>query len=139
MAQRLKHTKPEQWAAKDSDNSQRQLPERPAVTEALLANMTQRIVEACHPEKVILFGSYAYGTPHKDSDIDLFVIMKPKYAEETNHQRVMDVTDVAEIPFLPMDVIVRTPHEVEKRIAMGDFFIKEILDRGKVLYERDAT
>jgi uncharacterized protein len=139
MAQTLKRTKPKQPTTQSSNGPQRPLPERPEVTEALLADMTQRIVEACHPERVILFGSYAYGTPHKDSDIDFFVVMKPKDAEETNHHRVMKVTDVAKIPFLPMDVIVRTPQEVEKRVAMGDFFIKEILDRGKVLYQRDTA
>ena len=139
MAQTLKPTKPNQRATKISDSSQRQLPAPPAVTEDLLADMTQRVVEACHPEKVILFGSYAYGTPHPDSDIDLFVVMKPGNPEETNHQRVMKVTDVAKIRYLPMDVIVRTPQEVEARLAMGDFFIKEILDRGRVLYERDAA
>src|SRR5947199_7104965 len=118
MAQALKHKK----RSKQTTNTIYVAPKRPVVTEALLADMAQRIVEALHPEKVILFGSYAYGTPHEDSDIDLFVIMKPKYAEETNHQRVMDVTDVAKIPFLPMDVIVRTPEQVETRLAMGDFF-----------------
>jgi predicted nucleotidyltransferase len=113
--------------------------ERPVVNEALLAAMTERIVTACQPEKVVLFGSYAYGTPHENSDVDLFVIMKPKYPEETNHQRVMRVTDVAKVPYLPMDVIVRTPEEVKKRLNMGDFFIREICERGKVLYERDST
>ncbi len=139
MAQAVKQTKSRSRTTKSPESAQRQLPKRPVVTEALLADMAQRIVEALHPEKVILFGSYAYGTPHEDSDIDLFVIMKPKYAEETNHQRVMDVTDVAKIPFLPMDVIVRTPEQVETRLAMGDFFIKEILDQGKVLYQRDVA
>ncbi len=51
----------------------------------------------------------------------------------------MKVRAVARIPFLPMDVIVRTPQEVETRLALGDFFIQEILARGKVLYERDAA
>jgi predicted nucleotidyltransferase len=48
---------------------------RPEVTEKLLQDITRRIVEAFHPVKIILFGSYAYGTPHRDSDVDLFVIM----------------------------------------------------------------
>jgi len=113
--------------------------ERLQVSEALLAGITKRIVEKCDPEKVILFGSYAYGTPHKDSDIDLFVIMKPKDTEETNHQRIMNVRAAAKIGLLPMDVIVRTPQEVETRLAMGDFFIEEIMDQGKVLFQRDSS
>ena len=136
MAQtvKLKNRKP--LLAEVTKDSYQEAQERPEVTEALLANITQRIVETCHPEKVILFGSYAYGTPHEDSDVDLFVIMDPSDAEETNHQRIMNVRAVAKIKFLPMDVIVRTPQEVETRLAMGDFFIKEILDQGKVLFQR---
>ena len=65
--------------------------------------------------------------------------MKPNDEEETNHQRIMNVRAVAKIPLLPMDVIVRTPEEVEARLELGDFFIKEILDKGKVLYQRDAA
>jgi hypothetical protein len=65
--------------------------------------------------------------------------MKPKYAEETSHRRVMQVRAVAKVSLLPMDVIVRTPEEVETRLSMGDFFIKEIVDRGRVLYQRDAA
>src|SRR5476651_882892 len=75
---------------------------RPVVTEVLLADIANRIVQSCDPEKVILFGSYAYGTPHSDSDVDLFVIMKPKYAEETNHERIMNVRAVAKVKLLPM-------------------------------------
>ena len=115
------------------------LPEIPVVTDALIAEMTQRIVDACDPEKVILFGSYAYGTPHENSDVDLFVVMKPKGESETNHHRVVQVRAAAKIPFLPLDVIVRTPAEVEPRLAMGDFFIQHIVDRGMVLYQRDTA
>lgn len=108
---------------------------RPEVTETLLANMTRRIVETFHPIKVVLFGSYAYGYPNKESDLDVLVIMD---SEETPHKRVIRVRQIAKIPFLPLDVIVRTPQEVAQRLAMGDFFLKEILDKGRVLYENDT-
>lgn len=80
MAQtvKLKNRKP--LRAEDTKDLYQEAQERPEVTEALLADITQRIVETCHPEKVILFGSYAYGTPHENSDIDLFVIMDPSDA-----------------------------------------------------------
>lgn len=109
---------------------------RPTVTEALLSEITRRIVEAFHPVKVILFGSYAYGTPHKDSDVDLLVIME--YDKPRNEQYVA-VYEAAHIDFLPMDLLVRTPAEIEARLAIGDFFIKEILEKGKVLYQRDSV
>jgi predicted nucleotidyltransferase len=104
---------------------------RPEVTDELLAQMTRRIVEAFHPHKVILFGSYACGTPHRDSDVDLLVIMD---SEDTMTRRMIEVKRKAKVAFLPMDILVYTPQEVEARLAMGDFFIREILDRGKVLY-----
>jgi len=109
---------------------------RPEVTEELLADMTRRIVEAFHPYKVILFGSYAYGTPHIYSDVDLLVIMD---SEERMLKRIGCVRPVAKVDFLPMDVLVLTPDELETRLAMGDHFYKEILAKGKVLYQRDSA
>jgi predicted nucleotidyltransferase len=109
---------------------------RPPVTEALLADITQRIVKKFQPYKVILFGSYAYGTPDLDSDVDLLVVMD---SDEPMAQRIRRVTEVAKVRFLPMDIIVRTPAEMVERLAMGDFFLAEILEKGKVLYHREST
>jgi predicted nucleotidyltransferase len=119
--------------------SMRRLTDAPDVTHDLLLEMTRRIVEACDPEMVVLFGSYADGEPHVGSDVDLFVVRKPADEQETNHSRIMNVRAAAKIPFLPLDVIVRTPEEVELRLKIGDFFIKDIVDRGRVLYRRDAA
>ena len=109
---------------------------RPPVTEALLAGITQRIVEKFQPYKVVLFGSYAYGAPDLDSDVDLLVVMD---SDEPMAQRMRRVTEVAKVRFLPMDVIVRTPAEMAERLAMGDFFLAEILEKGKVLYCREPA
>ena len=109
---------------------------RPEVTDELLASITRRIVEAFQPHKVILFGSYANGTPHEDSDLDLLVIMD---SEETMFQRMMRVDPVARVPFLSMDVLVYTPAEIDKRLAIGDFFIAEVLAKGRVLYQCDSA
>lgn len=108
---------------------------RPDVTEALLADMTHRIVEAFHPEKVILFGSYAYGTPHLYSDVDLLIVMD---SAERMPQRALRISRVAKVDFLPLDVLVYTPEELKHRQELGDFFVKEILERGKVLYQRES-
>jgi uncharacterized protein len=105
---------------------------RPEVTDDLLRDMTQRIVDAFHPDKIVLFGSYAYGGPTLDSDVDLLVIME---SEERPVVRSRRVREVASVDFLPMDVMVRTPAEIANRLELGDFFIKEILDHGRVLYE----
>ncbi len=106
---------------------------RPEVTDELLQEITRRIVAAFDPEKVILFGSYAYGQPHIYSDIDLFVIME---SDETLFPRTQRVAEVAHVDCLPMDVIARTPAEVRERLDMGDHFVADILRRGRVLYER---
>ena len=109
---------------------------RPPVTEALLAGITQRIVAKLQPYQVVLFGSYAYGTPHLESDVDLLVVMD---SDEPMAQRIRRVTEVAKVRFLPMDVIVRPPGEMAQRLVMGDFLLAEILDKGKVLYRRESS
>ena len=94
----------------------------------------QRIVDALKPEKIILFGSYAYGKPNPHSDVDLLVILKTK--EPLTERSWMVSRLLLPRPF-PVDILVKTPKEIEKALKSGDFFLKEILTRGKVLYERD--
>ncbi len=98
-----------------------------------LKTAVETIVRTFDPEKVILFGSYAYGKPHKYSDVDLLIVME---SNERPAQRRMMIGSLFRDRLFPMDFIVKTPSEVEKRICMGDFFIKKILEKGKVLYER---
>ena len=82
------------------------------------------------PQKVILFGSRAWGKPHKDSDIDLCVIKKtgdPR-GEKKEINRLFFPRQY------PMDILVWTPEYVDKRVAIGDFFAKKIIDKGLILY-----
>ena len=102
-------------------------------TEEGLKTAVETIVRAFDPEKVILFGSYAYGKPHKYSDVDLFIVME---TNERPAKRRMMIGSLFRDRLFPMDFIVKTPSEVEERMSMGDFFIERILKRGKVLYER---
>jgi predicted nucleotidyltransferase len=84
------------------------------------------------PEKILLFGSYAYGMPNADSDVDILVIMP------TRNQHDQAVKIRWEIPAsFPMDLIVRTPTNLQWRLAEGDSFHSEIMSKGKVLYEKD--
>jgi predicted nucleotidyltransferase len=103
------------------------------VTEEILAEIVRRIVAALRPEKVILFGSYVYGTPSGDSDIDLLVIM------ETNARpadRYLAVSRLIRPRPFPLDILVRTPNEITQAVEKGDSFIREIITQGRVLYER---
>jgi predicted nucleotidyltransferase len=83
------------------------------------------------PQRVVLFGSYAYGRPGADSDVDLLVIMPHKghsaiqAAEIRKHIRAG----------FPMDLIVRSPRVIRERLAKDDLFITEIIEQGKTLYE----
>src|SRR5260221_379871 len=91
------------------------------VTEEMIQGITKRIVDNFHPHRVILFGSYAYGNPHDDSDIDIFVEMDSNLEW---HPRCIQVKKVARVPGVAMDVLVRTPEEVADRLSIGDHFTK---------------
>ncbi len=93
----------------------------------------RRIGRTFSPDRVILFGSYAYGHPTEDSDVDLLVIMP--FEGHPVHQSVK-IRLGMDIPF-PADILVRTPRMVRDRLAIGDPFMKDILEGGKVLYESD--
>jgi uncharacterized protein len=94
------------------------------------------ITREFQPEKIILFGSWAYGKPETDSDIDLLVVMpfegSPFRQAETILNRVIQAVGV-----LPLDLLVRTAEQLDERLAIGDGFVRDILERGKVLYEAD--
>jgi len=108
---------------------------RPSVTEALLEGISQRIRAAFQPDEVVLFGSYARGEPTLDSDLDLLVVMA---SDEPMAQRIVRVAEVAQVRFLPMDLLVYTPNEIAEQLAKGDSFIAEILAKGRILYQRDC-
>jgi uncharacterized protein len=99
--------------------------------KAEIKSLCQQIVDNFQPEKVVLFGSYAYGTPNEDSDIDLLVIMP--YAGNELDQMVT-VRRRLKSTF-PLDVLVKTSAQLKERIEMEDFFIKEIIEKGTILYE----
>ena len=83
------------------------------------------------PRKIILFGSYAYGKPTEDSDVDLLVIMP---FEGRSSEKATEIRLRVRSTF-PLDLLVKTPDTVRKRIAMEDFFLREITQKGKLLYE----
>lgn len=88
--------------------------------------IAKKIKEKFNPQKIILFGSYAYSTPRKGSDIDLFIIMDTNIPNRKQASLIrMEIDDS-----IPIDIIVRTPEQVEERIKLGDFFIKHIMERG---------
>lgn len=98
-----------------------------------LPQAIKRIVTELKPEKIILFGSYAYGNPTPDSDVDLLVIMDTKGSYK---ERYLAVARLLRPRLFPVDIIVKTPKEIEKALKTNSFFTKEIYTKGVVLYER---
>jgi predicted nucleotidyltransferase len=94
--------------------------------------VVQQIVDKFHPQSIILFGSYAYGQPEPWSDVDLLVIMDTPLKEI---DQAIEICRSIRCDF-PIDLIVYKPENIKKRIDMGDFMLIEIVNKGKVLYER---
>jgi predicted nucleotidyltransferase len=91
----------------------------------------RRVGEEFSPQRVILFGSYAYGQPTPDSDVDLLVITP---FEGSSVKKSVEIRLKLRPPF-PMDLVVRTPEKIRERLEMGDGFMREIITNGKTLYE----
>jgi len=100
-------------------------------TMAEIQQVVQQIVERFRPQRVILFGSYAGGTPTADSDVDLLVTMETPLP---NVEQAVAIRRAVDFPF-PTDLLVRTPQQIAERLALGDVFLREVLTRGIVLYE----
>jgi predicted nucleotidyltransferase len=105
------------------------------VTAQLLRQMTRRIVDAFEPEKIVLFGSYAYGQPTVHSDVDLLVITRAM-GKESIFARNRAISALFPHRRFGLDILVRTPEEIRARLAIGDEFIQRIIEHGSVLYER---
>lgn len=103
-----------------------------AITSAYLQEIVTRLVEKLHPEKVILFGSYAYGVPNQNSDIDLLVIVTD--SDQPRYRRSRLAYAALRGILIPTDVIVMTREEVQKKVGVQNSLVKQALDKGKVLY-----
>lgn len=101
---------------------------------AVIQRIVQRLLVDYPPQKIILFGSYAYGQPGPDSDIDLLIIKATREGFLERLHTVRRIT-VGTHPSVPFDPIVLTPTEMADRLEAGDQFLREILDRGEVLYD----
>ncbi len=97
----------------------------------VVRRFARQVAERFHPDKIILFGSHAYGTPHADSDVDILVVMPAR-----NQLDMAVKISIAIDPPFPLDIIVRTPKNMRWRLEEGDSFLREITSKGKVLYEK---
>jgi predicted nucleotidyltransferase len=107
-------------------NSRQRIPRR------AIDDIVYQIVQQFDPERIILFGSYAYGQPRRESDVDLLVVMDTPLKETDQAVRICQAIDY----HFGLDLIVRTPDTVTRRLALGDPFLREVISQGTVLYER---
>ena len=101
------------------------------ITSARIRELSRQIAEEFHPERIILFGSRANGRARADSDVDLLVVMK---CDGPGARKAAEILNSVE-PAFAVDLIVRTPAEIRRRLTLRDPFVVEALRRGKVLYE----
>jgi predicted nucleotidyltransferase len=97
----------------------------------VIRQFARQVAERFQPDQIILFGSYAYGTPHADSDVDILVVMPCR----NQIDQAFKIELACDPPF-PLSLIVRTPANLEWRLQEGELFHTEIVTKGKVLYEK---
>ena len=99
-----------------------------------IQNLADKIAREFDPERIILFGSYAHGTPGPDSDVDLLVVLPFEGKPFWKSVEIINRVD----PQFALDLIVRRPDDTERRFVQGDPLIHDAIEHGKVLYERCA-
>ena len=107
------------------------IPHRTRIPQLAIQNVVEQIVLHFNPQKIILFGSYAWGKPTESSDVDLFIVQK---SDETKRVRQISLKKKLFGSGVPMDIIIYTPEELEKRINIRDVFVRKVLRDGKLIY-----
>lgn len=105
------------------------------VSARRIEDYVDEVVRQFRPERVVMFGSHAWGTPQEQSDVDLLVVMPHSGAAVEQAARIRQTVRAG----FPLDIIVRSPAAIQKRLAMGDGFIRDILEKGKVLHESHCS
>jgi predicted nucleotidyltransferase len=103
---------------------------RQHIPQEAIDHIVHQIVQRYHPQQIILFGSYAYGQPRPESDVDLLVVLDTPLKETEQAVRICQAIDY----HFGLDLIVRTPATLAHRLALGDPFLREVVNKGKVLY-----
>ena len=104
---------------------------RKRIPQEAIEDVVNQIADKFDPLQIILFGSYAYGQPKQTSDVDLLVVMNTQLKEMEQAIRICQTLKCN----FGVDLIVRTPTKLAQRLAWGDFFLQEIMNKGKVVYE----
>ena len=106
-----------------------------SAVQVTIAEMVRRIVERFHPDRIILFGSYARGTAGPHSDVDLLVVMKP---QNSKRRRAVEIHGLLAGMDIPKDVMIVTPEEFEAYRDAPGTVIRTAWQEGKILHDRAA-
>lgn len=104
--------------------------ERKRIPQKTIDAVVRVIAEKFQPQKIILFGSYAFGRPRPESDVDLLIVMN----KDENERKSLEIRRALNANF-GLDLVVYSPERLNQRIKMGDSFLQEIVEQGKVVYE----
>jgi predicted nucleotidyltransferase len=104
---------------------------RERIPDEVIREVVRRIAAHFLPQRIILFGSYAYGNPRPESDLDILVVMNTPLRETQQALLIRQHLN----PTFGLDILVYTPERLSERLSWGDTFLREIVERGTVLYE----
>jgi len=114
-----------------------ELREVDTISEELLKEIIGKILEVIDPEKIILFGSYAYGSPSSKSDLDLLVVVKR--SELPRYKRSVPIYQALAGILIPKDILVYTEEEIDEWTEVPQAFVTTVVRKGKVVYEKDKA
>ena len=104
------------------------------ITQRQIETYAKDVARQFRPLKIVLFGSYAYGNPTEDSDVDLMVVMPKDPSGIRNRDKAIAIDSAIPATF-PLDLLVRNPEDIAWRLEEGDCFLQDVFSRGRVLYE----
>jgi predicted nucleotidyltransferase len=104
------------------------------ITQRQIETYAEDVARQFRPLKIVLFGSYAYGNPTEDSDVDLMVVMPKDPSGVRNRDKAIAIDSAIPATF-PLDLLVRNPEDIAWRLDEGDCFLQDVFSKGRVLYE----
>ena len=104
------------------------------ITQRQIETYAEDVARQFRPLKIVLFGSYAYGNPTEDSDVDLMVVMPKDPSGVRNRDKAIAIDSAIPATF-PLDLLVRNPEDIAWRLEEGDCFLQDVFSKGRVLYE----
>ena len=105
------------------------------ISQDSIRDVSEHIVREFAPERIILFGSYAYGTPNEGSDVDILVVLP---FEGKAYKKSAEIASAVHAGF-PLDIVARRPDELERRYQDADPLVRDAVNRGRVLYEQHRS